>query len=63
MSASPVSAVIVGAGHRGVGYAGLSLSKPDMLRIVGVADPDPVRRQRAAEMFDVPEHGRYDTAQ
>ncbi len=63
MSASPVSAVIVGAGHRGVGYARLSLSKPEMLRIVGVADPDPVRRQRAAEMFDVPEHGRYDTAQ
>ncbi len=63
MSASPVTAVIVGAGHRGVGYASLSLSKPELLQIVGVADPDPVRRRRAAERFDIPPERRYETAQ
>lgn len=60
---SPVTAVIVGAGHRGVGYSNLSLHKPEMLRIVGVAEPDPIRRRRAAERFDVPEENLYETAQ
>lgn len=60
---SPVRAVIVGAGHRGVGYAKLALSKPEMLEIVGVADPNPVRRERTAELFGIPETGLYETAQ
>jgi len=59
----PVTAVIVGAGHRGVGYANLSIHKPDMLKIVGVADPDELRRERAAERFDVPNENLYETAQ
>lgn len=63
MSDAPVTAVIVGAGHRGVGYARLALSHPEMLRIVGVADPDPIRRRRAAELFDIPASGQYETAQ
>ena len=60
---APVTAVIVGAGHRGVGYARLSQGKPEMLQIVGVADPDPIRRQKAATMFDVPAENLYETAQ
>lgn len=63
MNPSPVTAVIVGAGHRGVGYARLSLSKPELLKIVGVADPDPVRRRRAAAMFDIPTQFQFETAQ
>lgn len=59
----PVTAVIVGAGHRGVGYANLSIHKPDMLKIVGVADPDPLRRTKAAEKFGVPKENLYETAQ
>jgi len=59
----PVTAVIVGAGHRGVGYSRLSLNKPELLDIVGVADPDPIRRHKAAEMFDIPEANQYETAQ
>lgn len=60
---APVTAVIVGAGHRGVGYATLALHKPDMLKIVGVADPDDLRRRKAAEKFGVPEENLYETAQ
>ncbi|MGC9320425.1 MAG: Gfo/Idh/MocA family protein [Armatimonadota bacterium] len=63
MSTSPVTAVIVGAGHRGVGYSRLSHTKPEMLRITGVAEPDPIRRRRAAEMFDVPPRQCFETAQ
>ena len=60
---SPVTAVIVGAGHRGVGYANLSIHKPELLKIVGVADPDELRRRKAAEKFGVPDEGLYETAQ
>lgn len=63
MSTSPVTAVIVGAGHRGVGYARLAHTHPELLRIVGVADPDPIRRRRAAELFDIPAEAQYETAQ
>lgn len=52
---SPVTAVIVGAGHRAVTYAAYSEQRPDRLRIVGVADPSELRRRRAAERFGVPE--------
>lgn len=49
----PVTAVIVGAGHRAVLYASYAEKHPDELRIVGVVDPDPVRLQRAGERFGV----------
>ena len=56
---APVTAVIVGAGHRGVGYATLALHKPDMLQIVGVADPDELQPMKHAEKFGVPEENLY----
>jgi len=63
MSHGPVTAVITGCGHRGVGYSRYSLSHPDELKIVAVAEPDPIRRERSGEMFDVPQERRYETAQ
>lgn len=48
---SPVTAIIVGAGHRAIGYADLALHRPDLLKIVGVADPNPIRRQQAMERY------------
>ena len=58
----PVTAIIVGAGHRAFIYASLALSSPDKLRIVGVADPNPVRRKKAAELFDFGEEMCFETA-
>jgi predicted dehydrogenase len=55
--------VIVGAGHRGVGYAGYSRPHPEELRVVGVADPDPVRRERAAVAFEIGPENRFETAE
>ncbi len=63
MNSSPVTAVIVGAGHRGLLYARLSLQQPEMMKVVGVADPDPIRRRKAAELFDIPEEHHYETAE
>lgn len=63
MADKPVTAVIVGAGHRGVGYGSYSLTHPDELKVVGVADPDPVRRRATAEKFNLPEASLYETAE
>ncbi len=45
------TAVIVGAGHRALLYAGYAKARPDELAIVGVADPSPRRRELAAREF------------
>ena len=44
MSARPLEAVIVGAGHRSVLYASYAEKAPEDLRIVGVVDPWDERR-------------------
>ena len=61
--AAPVTAVIVGAGHRAVTYAAYSERRPDRLRIVGVADPSEPRRRRAAERFGVPGSRCFESAE
>lgn len=61
-SARPITAVIVGAGHRAMVYASYARKHPGELRIVGVADPDPFRRQLAAETFAVPPENRFESA-
>ena len=46
-----ITAIIVGAGHRALLYGSYALQHPDQLKIVGVADPDPIRRRKTAETF------------
>ena len=41
---NPLKAVIVGGGHRSMIYAELAKTNPEMLEIVGVADPNEFRR-------------------
>ena len=57
-----ITAVLVGLCHRGVGYATYADSHPDEFQIVGVAEPDEVRRSRYAERFDVPLENCFGTA-
>ena len=40
-----LTGIIVGAGHRALGYAELAKIKGESLKIVGVADPLPERRK------------------
>ncbi len=47
----PITAIIVGAGHRSIGYADITFNYPDQLQIVGVADPNPIRRQMTRERY------------
>ena len=58
----PISAVIVGAGHRAFVYSKLALTDPDKLKIVGVADPDKIRQKKAMEMFGFPKENCFDSA-
>ncbi len=59
MSNNQVNAIIVGAGHRGIGYAMYALDHPDKLKIVGVVDPDESRRNNACKIFDIPTKNAY----
>ena len=63
MNASPVTAVIVGGGHRSVIYADYSLSHPDELKIVGVADPDPGRREMCRARYGIPAENCFESAE
>lgn len=50
----PIELVVIGAGGRGgTAYASYALRHPDEVRIVGVAEPDPIRRERMAEAHDI----------
>ncbi|HSV86754.1 MAG TPA: Gfo/Idh/MocA family oxidoreductase [Levilinea sp.] len=49
----PVSAMILGAGNRGMGYAAYAQAHPDRLRIVGVAEPRPYNRDFMAKSYQL----------
>ncbi|MGN1316760.1 MAG: Gfo/Idh/MocA family protein [Acutalibacteraceae bacterium] len=63
MEKKPVTAIIVGAGHRAFVYSELAITHPELLKIVGVADPNPVRRKTAMEKFGFPEDMCFESAQ
>ena len=61
MSKNPVTAIILGAGHRSMAYAQYAEMHPDELKIVGVAEPDEYRRNLVRERFGFDEsHCFYD---
>ena len=57
-----LEAIIVGAGHRAMLYASYAKHQPQRLRIVGVADPDPLRREKAAHEHQLSDSQCYETA-
>ena len=63
MEQKPVTAIIVGAGHRALVYSQLALTNPEQLKIVGVADPNPVRRKHCMETFGFGEDMCFESAQ
>lgn len=48
-----VEAVVIGAGGRGSVYGSFALKYPDKLRIMGVAEPDELRRERFVIEHDI----------
>lgn len=63
MEQKPITAIIVGAGHRALIYADLARTNPELLQIVGVADPNPQRRKNTAKLFGFSEENCFDSAE
>ena len=63
MNQKAVTAIIVGAGHRAMIYASLADRNPELLRIVGVADPNPLRRRMVREKYGFSEDMCFESAQ
>lgn len=55
-----LTAVIIGAGHRAVGYA---RKGRDSIRVVGIADPRDQRREMIADEFGIPAKHQFRTAE
>ncbi|WNQ11369.1 Gfo/Idh/MocA family oxidoreductase [Paenibacillus aurantius] len=51
----PVKVIIVGAGSRSMNYASFSKKHPELMQIVGVVDPDSLRRDNAVRQYDLPD--------
>lgn len=63
MENKPITAIIVGAGHRSFVYSELAKTNPEMLKIVGVADPNPIRRKKAMDYFGFKEDMCFENAE
>ena len=48
-----ISAVLLGAGNRADVYASTSIKFPEKLKVVGIVDPDPVRRELMRSKYEV----------
>lgn len=59
----PLTAIIVGVGHRSLLYALYAQTHPDELRIVGVADPNPLRREMTASVYGLSPAQCFETAE
>lgn len=57
----PVRVVLVGAGHRAILYGSYQEQAPERLKVVGVVDPDPLRRAHAANRFALPMDAQWPT--
>ena len=63
MRVLPLRAVIIGAGNRSIEYASYAGEHPDELKIVGIAEPDDIRRRKASEMFEIPRERCFQSAE
>ncbi len=60
MALQPVEAVLLGAGMRGYcTFGGYTKMYPYEMKIVGVAEPDPTRRERFAKDFHIPKENVF----
>ncbi len=57
----PVTAITLGAGARGNTYGNYAVQFPDQLKIVGVAEPIPIRNERYAKKHNIPDANRFIT--
>ena len=51
-----IDTIIVGAGSRGLAYGRFATAYPRELNVVGLAEPDPIRRERFLSEHDIAPH-------
>lgn len=59
----PVTAIIVGGGHRSFIYGDYSIDHPDELKIIGIAEPDESRVKQAVEKYGISEEFCFSSAE
>ncbi|CAL1545271.1 unnamed protein product [Lymnaea stagnalis] len=52
----PHTCLVIGAGSRGSGYAVFSKLYPQDMKVVGVAEPNKIRRERMVQAYDIAEN-------
>ena len=57
----PVTAILIGAGHRGSIYADYAIKNPGELTITGVADPNHLRASKTARLHKIRAHHCFHT--
>ena len=57
----PVTAITCGAGNRGNVYGNYAIEYPGQLKIVGVAEPIPIRNERYSKKHGIPDSNRFVT--
>lgn len=55
-----ISVVLLGAGNRANIYASVALEYPEKMKVVGIVDPDPVRRELMRSRYDVSPENCFD---
>ncbi len=55
-----IKVVLLGAGNRADVYASVSMDHPDKINVVGIVDPDPVRRELMRKKYNVEAGNCYD---
>ncbi len=61
-SSKTISVIVIGAGNRGWGaYSSYGLNFPDEMKVVGVAEPIPYRRERISKAFNIPAENQFET--
>jgi predicted dehydrogenase len=58
-----LTCIIVGAGHRAVGYGYYAKQHPEQLEVVGVADPSELRREQTAKIFGLDKSQQFGSAE
>ncbi|CAG8587165.1 7062_t:CDS:10 [Gigaspora margarita] len=55
----PITVSIVGAGQRGTGYAYYTILEPQWAKVVAVAEPVDIRRNRMVKLYNIPEENVF----
>ncbi|MDE5635088.1 MAG: Gfo/Idh/MocA family oxidoreductase, partial [Muribaculaceae bacterium] len=62
-SRKPVSIVMIGAGNRARKYLEYIIATPSHARVVGVVEPNALRRNAMADHCNLPAEARYDSVE